>query len=195
MKTGKTSIPTWLGKAGSLTTLGSVGGSLGYLAYSRYPELEQAGLTPEHVVAVGGAIGTAVHFIGLPILRYIFDYVQLGELLVLKWIKALPTAETDRLRRDIIRRHFQPADPLSHAVRARSEETAKHAGQRSPNRSDAFAKPSSVVAPSTGSRVLARRAVKGLRSKPRIRTTSPKLRAHGQKKRRPHHASAPESTG
>ena len=185
MQTRQTPIPTWLRKAGSLSTLGSLGGALGYLAYSGYPALKDAGLSPHHAAAIGGAIGSAVHFICLPILRYIFDYVKLGELLVLKWIRALPADEADRLRSDIIHQHFQPADPGRDAVRARSEDTAKDTTQRNPTQSDTVAKLRSLAPRSTGSQVLARRAAKRTPSKTRSPRTAPKRQAHGQKQRAP----------
>jgi hypothetical protein len=183
MKTSQLPIPSWLRKAGSLTTLGWLGGSLGYLAYGRYPALKNAGLTPESVVAIGGAIGSAVHFIVLPILRYIFDYVRLGELLVLKWIRALPADEADRLRSEIIRQHFQPTDSREGAVRARSENAAKHITQNDPIQSEAAPKPKSLAHRSTGTRVLARRAVKRAPSDARPPRTPPK--GQGQKRRPP----------
>jgi hypothetical protein len=185
MQTRQIPIPTWLRRAGSLSTLGSLGGALGYLAYSGYPALKDGGLSPHHAAAIGGAIGSAVHFICLPILRYIFDYVRLGELLVLKWIGALPADEADRLRSDIIHRHFQPADSRGDEVRARSEDTAQHTTRRKPTESDTVVRPSSLAPPLAGSRVLARRAVKRAPSNTRSPRTPPKRQAQGQKRRAP----------
>ena len=104
MKTGP--IPTWLRTAGSLTALGSLGGSLGYLAYGAYPALKNAGVTLQEVAAIGGAIGSAVHFMGLPVLRYVFDYVQLGELVILTRVGIVRSDDADRYRRNILTGHF-----------------------------------------------------------------------------------------
>ena len=73
--------------------------------------------------------------------------MRFGELLVLKWIRALPADEADRLRSDIMRQHFQPGD-RGDKVRARSGDRAKHTSQRNPTQSDIVAKPSS--SPSVG---------------------------------------------
>jgi hypothetical protein len=114
MKTWK--IPdTVLRGASSLTIGGSVGGSLGLLAFFMLPAAKRAGFTPETAVTAGGALGTSVHHLVAPIFRFLAFYLKIGEVRLAErrsWISRTRAHEyRERLFEEHLREPQPPADP------------------------------------------------------------------------------------
>ena len=78
-------VPGWLRSAGWLTTVGSLGTSVGYAAWGISPAVRELGLTPEHMATAGCAIGVIL----ASAMKYAFDYVQLGETAILKRLRVI----------------------------------------------------------------------------------------------------------
>jgi hypothetical protein len=113
-------IPKWARNAGAMTALGSVGASLAYWALGTSPQLSASGLTSEQIaVIIGGAGGVAV-------LRYLFDFVQLGEVAILRRAGIIPESRAKQWRLAILARHFPAAAIVDGGEPSRQPTGEKH---------------------------------------------------------------------
>jgi hypothetical protein len=74
---------------------------------------------------VGAAIGSALHFLALPVLRLVRAYMKLGEVALLVCVGMLTPEDASRYRQNILNEHFSQPRPDDAADQRAKESDAR----------------------------------------------------------------------